>query len=337
MKFINDIVFQPPGVQDSTYKYLLMLRNQDVMEYVLKEKSPNKIYYLHCKAPTLSTKPYKDFVILYNHGNAEDLGCACHLLRCMAKTLEVSVLGYDYSGYGFSGFPSSEVKTSPTEKEVYSDADCIYTHVTTKLGYHPKKVILMGRSVGGGPTCYLAQKHHTEVAGVILQSTFTSCFNVVSNCLPHCLPCMDLFPNYKRVKKVLGCPVLLMHGDADTVVPFECSQKLMTIFEKSRRRAYEKAEKKIKKMSKSSSPNGSSHGSSAPPAREGEAVNLFYPLRDYTKSTTAQTDLERLGIFYKWFEGSDHNNMNRKSSPFSQKRSFDFSDFAMSLINAHSL
>lgn len=46
-----------------------------------------------------------------------------------------------------------------------------------KIG--PKRIVLYGRSIGSGPTCYLAEKlsmDATPVGGVILQVSLTSMY-----------------------------------------------------------------------------------------------------------------------------------------------------------------
>lgn len=142
----------------------------------------------------------------------------------------MSVVGYDYCGYGLSGVVHNTALSNIDEKSVNSDVECVYVHMTTEMGYDASQIVLMGRSVGGGPTSYLASKYSNEIAGVILQSTFTSCLGVVFNgWLSRCLPFIDMFNNAQRLRKVVQCPVLLMHGQLDSVVPFRCSAHLLRL------------------------------------------------------------------------------------------------------------
>ena len=55
-----------------------------------------------------------------------------------------------------------------------------------------------------------------------MESCFTSAFRVV---VPIPILPFDKFRNLDKIKKV-NCPVLVMHGKADEVVPFSHGQKL---------------------------------------------------------------------------------------------------------------
>lgn len=82
---------------------------------------------------------------------------------------------------------------------------------------------MKGRSVGSGPSCYLAQKLSKEygtdgIGGLVLHSPFLSVCRVVIDCgveNPY-----DIFPNVTRIKDVC-CPVFILHGTRDSVVPFK--------------------------------------------------------------------------------------------------------------------
>jgi fermentation-respiration switch protein FrsA (DUF1100 family) len=156
--------------------------------------------------------PGARLTILYSHGNAEDLGDTLPLLRQLER-LGFNVFGYDYHGYGTS-------PGRPTEAGVYDDVDAAFDHLTTKLGVPEDRIVAFGWSVGGGPTLYLAAKR--KLAGVIVQSTFTTTFRVLTR-----VPIFpfDRFANLSRIGQV-RCPVLIMHGRADGLIPFRMGEEL---------------------------------------------------------------------------------------------------------------
>jgi fermentation-respiration switch protein FrsA (DUF1100 family) len=156
--------------------------------------------------------PIAKYTILYAHGNAEDLGRIQPTLGKL-QSLGFSVFAYDYRGYGTS-------EGTPSEKAAYKDIDAAYQYLTQDLKIKPEEIIVFGRSVGGGSAVDLAARQ--PVAGLILESTFTSTFRVI---VPIRILPFDKFNNLAKIGKV-KCPVLVMHGKLDSVVPFRHSKTL---------------------------------------------------------------------------------------------------------------
>ncbi|MBD1995651.1 alpha/beta hydrolase [Leptolyngbya sp. FACHB-541] len=161
---------------------------------------------------TYLPNPEADYTLLYIHGNAEDLGDIQPMLIRL-QSWGFGVFAYDYRGYGTSD-------GKPSERNAYEEAETAYQYLTQQLGVSPDKVILYGRSVGGGSAVELATRH--SVAGLILESTFTSAFRVV---VPIPILPFDKFPSVQRIAQV-DCPVLVMHGEADADIPVEHGQRL---------------------------------------------------------------------------------------------------------------
>lgn len=149
--------------------------------------------------------PRARYTLLFSHGNAEDLGHIQPLIERL-HAVGFGVLAYDYRGYGRS------TGSLPTEKRAIEDAEAVYRHATETLGITPDRLIVHGRSLGGGPSLEVATRH--PVAGVILESTFVSTYRVVTR-IP-LLP-FDRFPNLARVR-ALDVPVLVIHGQRDRVI-----------------------------------------------------------------------------------------------------------------------
>ncbi|MEN8255752.1 MAG: alpha/beta hydrolase [Verrucomicrobiota bacterium] len=156
--------------------------------------------------------PDAEYTILFSHGNAEDLGNVVPFMRQFHE-LGYSVLMYDYRGYGTS-------EGSPSVRKAYQDVDAAYRWLVEEKGIAPETIISQGRSVGGGPATWLAA--HRKVGGLVLESTFVSAFRVrtVVPLLP-----WDKFNNLRHIKQTT-CPVLVMHGREDKVLPFWHGKKL---------------------------------------------------------------------------------------------------------------
>jgi fermentation-respiration switch protein FrsA (DUF1100 family) len=85
----------------------------------------------------------------------------------------------------------------------------------------PEHIVLYGRSLGSGPSCYLASKSAAagrSVAGLILHAPFTSVYRVVFPDIGFTVP-GDQFPNIDRMRSI-RCPVFIAHGTADEIVPY---------------------------------------------------------------------------------------------------------------------
>jgi abhydrolase domain-containing protein 17 len=156
--------------------------------------------------------PQAKYTLLFNHGNASDLGDLRPLLDRF-HNWGFSVFAYDYRGYGTSD-------GQPSEQNAYQDATAAYTYLTQELKVPPAQIIIYGQSIGGGAATELAANH--PVAGLILESTFTSAFRVI---VPIPILPFDKFTNQDKLRKV-RCPVLVMHGEADEIIPFQHGQKL---------------------------------------------------------------------------------------------------------------
>jgi fermentation-respiration switch protein FrsA (DUF1100 family) len=146
------------------------------------------------------------FVLLFSHGNAEDIGQNEDFFE-LANQHGLGVFAYDYRGYGLSD-------GKPGEKNTYQDITAAWQYLTETLQIPPQRIIILGRSVGSGPSVWLATQK--PAAGLILESPFVSAFRVVTkyNILP-----FDPYDNLSRIKNV-RCPVLIIQGREDEVVGF---------------------------------------------------------------------------------------------------------------------
>jgi fermentation-respiration switch protein FrsA (DUF1100 family) len=153
--------------------------------------------------------------ILHSHGNAEEINDLADIFELLVQT-NINVLAYDYPGYGLSA-------GKPTEKGCYQAAETAYAFLTKGKGIPPETIIILGRSLGSGPACYLAEKY--PVKGLIFESAFLSAPRVVTRY--RILP-FDAFPNATRITNIT-CPKLFLHGTEDPVIPFWHGKKLYDV------------------------------------------------------------------------------------------------------------
>ena len=149
--------------------------------------------------------------IVYFHGNAGTLDNRIHKLNHF-KDMDVNFLIIAW--LGFSGNEGN-----PSEKGLYIDGQSAINW-TLKQGVIEEDIILYGESLGTGIATELAQ--YKNFAGIILETPFTSMINAAKEFYPYIpvnLLVKDRFENFKKIKNI-NSPILVMHGEQDTIVPF---------------------------------------------------------------------------------------------------------------------
>jgi fermentation-respiration switch protein FrsA (DUF1100 family) len=155
-------------------------------------------------------------VLLWSHGNAGNLTHRAPHAAALSRQ-GLSVFLFDYRGYGRS-------EGGPSEAGLYLDTEAAYIHLTEERGIPTQRLILMGVSLGCAPTARLSTR--VEHAGTILVSPFTSAKAMASRMffgLPLGFLASAGFPVTTWVAE-RSRPLLVIHGEADTVVPFKFGQ-----------------------------------------------------------------------------------------------------------------
>ena len=128
----------------------------------------------------------------------------------------LGILLVEYPGYGRSeGSPSQKSIT-----EVYVKA---YDLMASRKDIDPNKIILCGRSIGGGVACALAAQRPS--AALILISTFKSVKSFTIRYLVPSFLVRDPFDNLKVVKNYQK-PILIIHGKYDDMIPYSHGETL---------------------------------------------------------------------------------------------------------------
>jgi fermentation-respiration switch protein FrsA (DUF1100 family) len=158
-------------------------------------------------------------VVLFAHGNGENVGRLAPLLRLFHDRAEVSVFAWDYRGYGRSG-------GKPHEANLLADARTAQLWLAERAGVRPDDIVVYGRSLGGAVAVGLAAQY--PVRGMVLERTFSQLVDAAAYHFPW-LPVRwmmkNRFPSVERITTYRG-PLLQSHGTADAVVPFEMGRKL---------------------------------------------------------------------------------------------------------------
>jgi len=164
-------------------------------------------------------------VFLFFCGNGGHRGWRAEEFRIFAE-LGAETICFDYRGYG-------ENEGTPSEEAIAADVQAIWNHITGELGVDPGRVIIFGESLGGGVATRLASElsaSGTPPAGLVLRSTFTSLTDAAAwhfRWVPVRWLLLDRYPSIERIAQVT-CPILILHGRRDTIVPFAQGEQLFT-------------------------------------------------------------------------------------------------------------
>jgi uncharacterized protein len=220
-KFQNRVLFVPtqkiedtPANYGLTYKEIWLPIGDQGDRSVPKDRI--NAWWIPASSKTAPT-------VLYCHGNGHNVGEASELASRFHK-MGLSVFAFDYRGYGKSegAFPS--------ETAVYADAERAWDYLVKDQKIPPQKIVIYGHSLGGAIAINLAT-HHPEAGGLIAQSSFSSALEMAKRNWWTAIFPVDVLLNqrFDSIHKVpqLQMPTLYLHGTADTLIPFEMSQRLL--------------------------------------------------------------------------------------------------------------
>jgi fermentation-respiration switch protein FrsA (DUF1100 family) len=164
-------------------------------------------------------------VVMFFHGNAEvidDLAQSAEIE--MYRGMGVGVLLMEYRGYG-------RAQGAPSQRAIVADSVKMYDLLAARPEVDRERVVLYGRSLGGGVACALAKERRPRA--MVLQSTFTSVTAIAARMgIPGFLV-RHPFRNDEVVAS-LDVPILFMHGAHDSIIPCGHSQALLRLAKQGR-------------------------------------------------------------------------------------------------------
>lgn len=209
--FLQDFfLFRPEKLpKDFQYYY----ENQNVEEYNLETRDGAVINGLHFKVE----KPKG--VVLYLKGNSKSIkGWGKFAVDFTRHSYDVIMV--DYRGFGKSTGRRSQ-------KAIKNDLQFVYNQIREQV--EEKYIILYGRSMGSGFATKLASTNKPKM--LILDAPYYSLKHVTKRYMPF-MPLSVIMrypmPTYKWLKYV-NCPVHIIHGTNDKLIPFSSSIKLSKV------------------------------------------------------------------------------------------------------------
>lgn len=159
--------------------------------------------------------------VIYFHGNGGNLSYCDWVGRELAER-GFDVLIFDYRGYGRSGGEPEG------ERELYADADAAYDFLTKGRGVAPGRLVLYGQSLGTVAAIDVASRR--ECGALLAESGLSSAADMAGAIMPW-LPrfvrglTKNKLDSASKIARV-SCPVLVVHGGRDELIPAEQGRRL---------------------------------------------------------------------------------------------------------------
>jgi fermentation-respiration switch protein FrsA (DUF1100 family) len=169
--------------------------------------------------------------VVFLHGNAQNVSSHIASVYWLpARGFHVFL--FDYRGYG-----TSEGK--PTIADVHADAEAAIRRAATLPGVDASRLAVFGQSLGGAiaPTAVARVRDTVPVRALVLDSAFSDFRGLAREKLrglwltwPFHVPLSHTVPDDIRPLEALaglrGLPIVIVHGEADDVVPVAHATKL---------------------------------------------------------------------------------------------------------------
>jgi alpha-beta hydrolase superfamily lysophospholipase len=209
--YLQDYLLFNPEKLDKDFQYFY--ENQEVEEYNIETRDGALINGLHFKVANPKG------VVLYLKGNSKSM-------RGWGKfAVDFTRHDYDVFMIDYRGFGKSTGRR--TQKALKNDLQLIYNKMKEKVD--EKYIILYGRSLGSGFATKLASTNQPRM--LILDAPYYSLSKVTARYAPFMPMSVILkypIPTYKWLKYV-ECPIHIIHGTNDNLIPFKSSVKLSKI------------------------------------------------------------------------------------------------------------
>ncbi|MEL6916525.1 MAG: alpha/beta fold hydrolase [Bacteroidota bacterium] len=215
--FLQDFLMFKPEKLPKDFQFYY--DNQEIEEYNIETRDGAIINGLRFKAQNPKG------VVFYLKGNSKSI-------KGWGKfAVDFTRHGYDVLMVDYRGFGKSTGRR--TQKAIKRDLQVVYNKL--KESVSEKYIILYGRSLGSGFATKLASMNNPRM--LILDAPYYSLSKVAKKFIPF-MPLSILIkfpmPTYKWLKYV-NCPIHIIHGTDDRLIPYKTSVKLSKIKPKTTR------------------------------------------------------------------------------------------------------
>lgn len=157
-------------------------------------------------------------VLLFLHGNAGNISHRGDSIAIFHR-LGLNVFIFDYRGYGRS-------QGAPDESGFYRDAQAAWRYLVETRAVPADNIIVFGRSLGGAVAAQLTSQ--VQPGGLILESTLSSARDFARALYPLLSRLVVLRYDFDTAASLASvrCPVLVLHSQADEIMPYQLGEKV---------------------------------------------------------------------------------------------------------------
>jgi dipeptidyl aminopeptidase/acylaminoacyl peptidase len=169
-------------------------------------------------------RPESAPTILHAHGNAGNISSHIWFTEYLPPA-GFNVFIFDYRGYGQSE------GVARTRRPLIEDTEAALDAMLKRSDVDPNRIGMYGQSLGGSVGLNMMAKR-TEIRAAVIESAFTSwrdmACDAVGGPVTRMLACALIPDSHRAVDAIAKVqrPILLVHGDADHIIPAEHSRRL---------------------------------------------------------------------------------------------------------------
>ncbi len=189
----------------------------DVVTHTLEASDRVPVHAIELPAPPGAR------TVVHFHNNRETVEACLGYARAL-HARGLGVLLVEYRGYGASTCVEPD-DFAPSEEGLYLDAEAGLGMLAAR-GVGPERIVLSGTSLGTGVAAEMARRGRGS--RLVLVTPYTSIPDIVTDAVP-LVPAGVLMPDHFDTLSKAGeiqVPTLVVHGDADEIVPFWMGEAL---------------------------------------------------------------------------------------------------------------
>ena len=159
--------------------------------------------------------------VVHFHGNAQNMSAHWQFVGWLAQR-GFNVFVFDYRGYG-------ESAGSPEPKGVFEDSNAALNYVRKRADVDPTRLLVLGQSLGGtNAIAVVGAGNRAGVKAIVVEATFSSYSAIASDKIPGAGLLVDnTYSADRYIANLAPIPLLLLHGTADTVIPYAHAPRLL--------------------------------------------------------------------------------------------------------------